>query len=1145
MRLNSLLTCSILLLLSSSAICQKLNLVQKRIKLVQVFKEITRQTDYQIIWNEQKLNADKRIDADFVATPLPEVMNHILSGLPLTYIISKKMIVIKPSSTIDIGGTVTNEQGELLQGATIRVKGEDKSSVTDLKGKYLLRQIDTAAMLIISYIGYQNKESRALYAGNVTLSLSNDHLKEIEIVSTGYQKIARQRATGSFALVDTAQFTRRVTEDVFPRLEGITSGLLFNKNTLISNRGVLDLSVRGRSTIYANAQPLIILDNFPFNGEFNSINPNDIASISVLKDAAASSIWGVRAGNGVIVITTKRGRNKQPLRASVNSNLTISGKPDLTYNPNYLSSSDYIDIETYLFNNGKYDEILNDPQNYSVVSPVVQILNKQRMGQSADETEEQLNSLRTKDVRQDELKYFYRKPVSQQYAVSLAGGTTQSNHYFSTGYDKTDATIVANNNNRITINSQNSVRPLKNLELEVGLYFVKSNSKTDSISFTDMTSLAPSYYQFKDVNGRNTVLDRDFNSRFKNEAIDRGFLDWQYVPLNELGKSPAVTKDNDLRLNGGLTYNIIPGLSAAIKYQYQRIDSKLSRYSNIETYKTRQLINQYSILTSGVVSGYNIPLGGILYTADGKFTSNNLRTQLNYEKKWNKNVISAIIGYEVSESIYSLNKNTRYGYDENSGKSVAVDTTSYFDLNPVGSAQIGTSSRIFGNTDRMRSSYLNVAYTHDDRYTISGSARVDGSNYFGVKTNHKYVPLWSAGALWNIDREDFYKLNWLPVLKFRASYGYNGNLDKSYTGVTTFKYSLVEAAFTNLPFASIINIGNPELRWEKVAITNVGLEFGLQKPAIRGKIEYYIKNGSDILGDKSFPSNTGIKVLRGNYSKIKAKGFDISLISENLSGKLRWTTAFMFSAVRDWISDYDVTEPISIYYVGTNSITPVINKPVYGVYSYKWAGLDPITGDPRGYIDGLISKDYNAILNGNATDLEYNGPARPTIFGGLSNSFTLQKFTLAFNLSYKFGYYIKKNSVDYYGMYNIGINSHMNSDYQNRWKKSGDETVTNIPSQGRFGEDSSRDTFYNNSSATVARGDHIRLQDVSLSYDFNMINWKGIPIKQLQLYFYANNLGVIWRANDFGLDPDLIPPTTNNFSNLTAKSFAFGFKASF
>jgi TonB-linked SusC/RagA family outer membrane protein len=1145
MKLNSVFILSILCLLSTSVTAQKLNFVKKKVTLVQVFKEITRQTDYQVIWNEQKLNVDQRIDADFQNVSLPQVMNRILSGLPLTYVISKKMIIINALSVIDVYGTVINEQNQLLEGASVSVKGENKITVTDVKGQYLLKRVDTGATLIISYVGYQNKEIKALAKmEKVSLSLNNDLLKEVEVVSTGYQKIPKQRATGSFALVDSVQFARKVSPDVLSRLEGITSGLLFNRNTVRANSGALDLSVRGRSTIFANDQPLIVLDNFPFDGDFNFINPNDIATITVLKDAAAASIWGVRAGNGVIVITTKRGKNLQPLSVSVNSNVAISRKPDLSYSQNFLSSSDYIDIETFLFDQGKYDDVLSTPQNYTVVSPVVQILNKQRMGQSADETTRQLNVLRANDVRNDELKYFYRKPVSQQYAVSLSGGTTRSNHYFSAGYDKTDATLIANNNRRITINSQNTLRPVKNLELELGVYYVKSTSNIDS-TLSEISSHTTPYYQFRDVNGQNTVLDRDFNADFRKEALDKGFLDWSYVPLNELGKSPRTIKDNNLRLNGGLTYTIITGLSATIKYQYQEFDSKASRYNSIESYQTRRLINQYSILTSGTVSGYNIPLGGILSTANGKASSNNLRTQLNYEKRWQKSSISAIMGYEISESVSDLNIQTKYGYDVNSGKSIAVDTASYFDLNPTGSGQIRTSDGFFKRTNRMRSSYINAAYTYDGRYTLSGSARVDGSNYFGIKTNQKYVPLWSAGALWNIDREDFYKLSWLPVLKFRASYGYNGNLDKSNTGITTLSYHTLGATYTGLPFASIINIGNPELRWEKVAIANVGIEFGLRNSAISGKVEYYIKNGSDILGDKAFPSNSGIKVLRGNYSKLKTKGLDISLNSQNLKGKLGWTTSFILSAAHDWVTDYHAVQPASIYYVGTYSSIPTLNRPVYGIYSYKWAGLDPLNGDPRGYVNGQVSKDYKTILNSTIENLEYNGPARPTVFGGLNNVFSFQKLTLAFNISYKFGYYFRKPTVNYYNLYNSNISSNMNADFGNRWQKSGDEATTNVPSMGGFGENDFRDKFYKSSSATIARGDHIRLQDVTISFDFDHSNWKNIPVKHLQLYFYANNLGIIWKANNFGLDPDYIPDYGNNFNTPLSRSLSFGLKIYF
>ncbi|RZM05526.1 MAG: hypothetical protein EOO88_54750, partial [Pedobacter sp.] len=195
------------------------------------------------------------------------------------------------------------------------------------------------------------------------------YLKPVEIVNTGYQNLPKERATGSFVLVDSRQLNRKVSSDVFSRMEGITSGLLFNKNTTNSNSGDLDLSIRGRSTLFANYQPLIILDNFPYNGDLNAINPNDVEKITLLKDAAAASIWGVRAGNGVIVLTTKRGKFDQPLQVSLNSNVTLAGKPDLFYNRNYLSSSDFIDLEKLLFDKGSFDDALNDKVSYPIVSP--------------------------------------------------------------------------------------------------------------------------------------------------------------------------------------------------------------------------------------------------------------------------------------------------------------------------------------------------------------------------------------------------------------------------------------------------------------------------------------------------------------------------------------------------------------------------------------------------------------------------------------------------------------------------------------------------------------------------------------------------------------------------------------------------------
>ncbi|MEQ7800131.1 SusC/RagA family TonB-linked outer membrane protein [Pedobacter sp. ASV1-7] len=1073
--------------------------MKKEVSLIRLFKEIRKQTGINVIWNEKEFNVNQKIDVAFRNEELKMVMVKISEKLLITYTILGRNIVLKN-----------------------RVSAIDPVPIPE--------KITSTGKKVV------DNRPREI------------NLKLVEIVSTGYQHIPKERAPGSFVLVDSNQLNRKVSKDIFNRLEGITSGLLFNKNTIGSSSGSLDLSIRGRSTIYANDQPLIILDDFPFNGDFDGINPNDVASITVLKDAAAASIWGVRAGNGVIVINTKRGKYKQPLKFSFSSTLTVSGKPDVFYNPNYLSSSDFIDIETFLFNNGKYDAALADKVNYPVVSQVVKILDKQRNGQSAIETSAQLDALRKNDIRKEELKYFYQKPLLQQHFLSVSKGTARSNHYLSVGYDHEILGFVNNKDNRLTINTQNTVKLLKNLELNLGISYIHNTGTVDSAAISNTSGLnSTPYYQFKDAKGNSTTFDKLYSSEFNKLALSKGFLDWSYVPLDELQQPPPAFISNDLNLRAGIKYTVLRGFSIELKSRYQYADNEVAIINGLETFATRSLINGYSIIENGKVSGYNIPLGANYIERRRTMDVKNIRAQLNFNKDWNKHAISAIAGYELSQLNTQLDVYNRYGYDIKTGSSVDIDTARTFPLYPSGTGKISLHQNMFGSLDRIRSAYANLAYTYDNKYTVSGSARIDGSNYFGVKTNQKNIPLWSAGGLWHLDREAFYKLDWLPTLKLRISYGYNGNLDKRYTGITTFKKSVPLANYTNLPYANIINIGNPELRWEKIGIANFGLDFGLKDQAVSGKIEYYTKRGTDILGDKAFAASTGIKVLRGNYSEMESSGMDLSLYSRNLRRAVKWESSFMFSIMHDRVTVYDVIEPNNIYYTGAYSDRPLVGKPVYGIYSYKWAGLDPLNGDPRGYLNGEISKNYKGIFEEiNVADLEYNGPTRPTIFGALNNSFSFKNFTLGINLTYKFGYFFRKPSVNYHNMYNDVLGRYMNADFEKRWQKPGDENITNIPSMADYSNnDNGRDRFYNSSSATVAKGDHIRLQDISLGYDFDKSNWKGIPVNHLQLFIYANNLGVLWKANDFGLDPDFVPSLGERFINPLPKSFSFGVKASF
>src|SRR5690242_17769935 len=379
------------------------------------------------------------------------------------------------------GKILSSKDHTPLAGATLIFKKSQTSFITGDDGNFTLKLAANEDTLIVRRLGYQTKQITVNESTNapliVTLEETNTQLGEV-VVSTGYQNIPKERATGSFDFIDNKLLNRSVSTDILSRLQGVTSSLLFDPN----NQNDLEISVRGRSTIFANSQPLIILDNFEYDGDISNINPNDVESITVLKDAAAASIWGAKSGNGVIVITTKKGKYDSAPKVSFNSNVTITGKPDLFYMPT-MSSADYTGVEKYLFSQGYYDGALTD-LNFPPVTPVVEILNNLRNGTiNAPEATAQINALSQHDVRNDLLKYFYRTSLNQQYAVNLSGGGTYNQYYVSAGYDKNLNNLVGNRYSRISINANNTYSLIQHkLDITTGILFTQTaiqNNGTD------------------------------------------------------------------------------------------------------------------------------------------------------------------------------------------------------------------------------------------------------------------------------------------------------------------------------------------------------------------------------------------------------------------------------------------------------------------------------------------------------------------------------------------------------------------------------------------------------------------------------------------------------------------------------------------
>ncbi len=1158
MRITTVLLIATIMQVSATGFAQKVTLTQTSTSLKNVLQQIKSQTGYDFVYDSKVIQNSKSVKLDLQNVDLDEALKQIFKPLNLKYSIKNKIIfveaappsfldrVIASLSTIDVHGRVVDDQGLPLIGASVTIKGTTRVVITGTNGEFRLNNVDEKAILVISFLGYESIEAKvSANLGTIKLAQASGNLDEV-VVSTGYQTLPAERATGSFVQIDNNLINRSVSTDIISRLQGVTSGLNFDKRTNATLNGITGktyLEIRSRGTILANDQPLIVLDNFPYDGNINNINPNDVEKITVLKDAAAASIWGVRAGNGVIVITTKKGKYNQPMKAEFTASLNLGERPRLQ-SLSWVSSTDYIELEKYLFGKGFYDADIANTNSPPPLTPVVSLLLAARNGVlPATSANTQIDALKSDDARRDMEKYLYRTSENQQYMLNANGGSTKHQYYFSAGYDRNLDNIVNDGNGRLTLRAANTFRPVPQLEISADLIYTQTQTSNNGLDYMAITNGASKmlypYARLADNQGNPLSIVKDYSSSFIQTAQSKGLLDWQYVPLNEINNSNNRTVLSDARLNTAAKYNVFPFLNAEVRYTYERANtSNRSLYSQ-DTYYTRSLINRYtSVGTTGTLTR-PIPLGAILDQSYNVVNSNAVRGQLNFDQSWQVHQVTAIAGMEVRQIETTGNGNRTYGYNDDllTYNSQVNYSTTYTGYDKVRSVIPYSNSNFSGLFNGNVSYYSNAAYTYRSRYTLSGSARFDQSNLFGVSTNQKGVPLWSAGISWIIDQESFYKLAWLPSLKLRMTYGYNGNLDNTLSAYTTANYiglsyssGLTEAGITNPP--------NPELRWEKSGILNVGLDFSTQKNILSGSIEYYHKKGTDLLGLAPVDATAGITSYKGNVADNIGHGWDVTLDVRPVDGGFKWYASLLFSYATDQVTKYLVPGTNILGYVSasnTRNALPLEGKPIFAVYSYKWAGLDPNTGAPRGYLpNGTVSMDYAALQNVKPSDLIYNGPARPPLFGSFRHSFSYQNVTLSANLTYAFGYYFHRPSINYSTLFTTWNG---NSDYALRWQKPGDEQNTDVPPL-IYPANAARDQFYNGSEATAEKGDHIRLQDISISYNLSHSFWHKMPFNSLSIYGYANNLAILWRANRAGIDPEypVLPPQ---------RTLAIGLKAGF
>lgn len=1108
-------------------------------ELGDVLKQIEDKSGYTFYFSSNIINHRELVSLEVQKVSLNVLLSELLLGRGVEWVIRGKSIVLrranrafKISSDSDsvpgrkvislFKGKVVDSTGRPVIGASVSIGKSE--AVTNSMGFFSLANVALPAVLKVTSIGFTSFKKKIVTEdddANIILEEQVTELKNIEIVSTGYQELDKNKITGSVYKIDNELYNRQPGSNVVERIKYITSGLIFNTDR--KNPGIL---IRGRATFSGITTPLIVLDNFPYEGPIESINPNDVESITVLKDAAAAAIWGTKAGNGVIVITTKKGRFNSRPEVALTSNVSITDKTDLFYQP-IISSTEMIEFEKYQFSNGVYDvyeDVYPSMGYFPALPKAVEILLKARKDGVVNPVNDpsvlsKLSVLSRHDMRSDIDKYFMRKPLLQQYAISLKGGSDRVNYFASIGFDQNLRENKGSDNKRITLDLKNTYKVSSKLDFSLELAYTNGKDYTPASGYTSLLNSSP-YNFLADGQGASLEIPYVYRSAYVDTARYPALNDWKYRPIEEIDRNYQRRNLSDTRITTAIRFQPTAWMKAELQYQNQLSKLDFIDVNKANSFTVRDGVNRSMGYNSMGQIEYPWPQGDLVSDTKGSVRNWGGRASISIDKTFKEHRISGIIGADYREYKSESIMQRMYGYDFNTNSYRAVNPLQDIPTRPSGSIRIGLPSMPSGYLNRTGSIFSNFVYSLKGTYFLSLSGRIDQSNNFGMKANLRRKPLWSTGLSWNISDEPFFEVSWIDFIKLRSSYGFTGQAITSATTFSTFEYQEETSRVPpreGLKFAVIRTPNNPNLKWERFKIINLGFDFSIFKDRVSGSLEFYRKNGLDLLGPITLDPTSGFRSYIGNNAKIKSRGWDVVLNAVNLRSKsFKWSTNILFNYNRNRVVSFDdntIRDPFSVL---TGNID-MIGYPQRGLFTFKSAGLDPIDGSPRVIASDTITS-YTNLYGLNITDLKYHGTREPRFFGSILNNFKWKQISMSIGITYKLGYYFMRNSVQYSDLLAGAWTSH--EDFSNRWRQKGDEYKTVIPSIPTS-IDFARDQAYLFSDVLVEKGAHIRLQDVRLTYALSESLISHLKfVKALNVFVYAGNLGLIWKANKRGIDPD-------------------------
>ncbi|WP_170283934.1 SusC/RagA family TonB-linked outer membrane protein [Flagellimonas olearia] len=1030
-----------------------------------------------------------------------------------------------------ISGKVIDIEGIPLLGVTVLVKDTGRGTTTDMDGNYSILA-DQGEILEFRLVGFRTKEATIGMSTSLNMVLEEDIIALNEVVvSTGYQEIPKERATGSFVYADEERLDNQIgVISISEKIQGLIPGVLVEGNRIV---------IRGQSTINADASPVIVVDGFPTSLSLDDINPNDIDNITVLRDAAAASIWGVRASNGVIVITTKKGKTGSKPRFSYTSSLRITERPDISA-LRLADSHQYIDAELEALDRGWVN--LTSADGNSGNSRVFEIYKKQYDGDiSPEEAERLYNQLRANDSHgQSDL--FFRNSISQQHDLSMSGATEVNNYYASLNIQDNTFESVGNSDTRVKFNLKNTYQIHPRIALDANISISYAKGAFNGVGTYSFVRQKP-YELFVDGEGDYVPVYDAYRSVETNKELEElGYYDWNNNLKRDVDNGDNTTRSFSPKIITGLTAQLLDGLRYEGRFMYETRRYGNETFFNEEMYKTRDLINKFTTITGDGLE-YQIPRGPLFEYTNTEMQSHTLRNQLIFSKnyKGTKHRVNALLGTEITKTKNNLEKGRYFNYDKNLLTYSLIDEKTLAEGVPGWN---GFTQRlpaiwrpITETENRYFSYYFNGAYTYGDRYTFSASGRIDKSNLFGADANDRVTPLYSIGFSWNVANEDFFDVGFINALKIRATTGENGNVDKSTSKVLvatpeTNSYSTGEQ-FLKIEFPE-----NKELKWESTKSYNVGIDLGMFNNRLSLVADYYIKKSYDLLAYSEADPSLGFSSVYRNTASVGNKGIDIGLGARIFEGDFGWNLEFNISKNTNEVTKVYNPNPTVDNYLTGGYGRQIEGFPIDYIYNFRWAGLSN-DGHPQIYDhEGNVYSSEDSEVDPQIEWLSYAGSTAPKYFGSVINTFRYKGLRLNTIFTYKFGHVMRLPTVYVRG------SDLVLAEVDNRWRQPGDENRTDIPRMYDVAQQPFiRSQFSKANDHRTKSASFVRLNNVNLIYDFP----KGIlgkEIQSLQLQAQATNVA-LWTRNDRNIDPEAINLRYGDLSLPSPSIYTFGIRVGF